>query len=154
MSRSILAVLSVAALGLSCDTDLDTLDGHKLGKATSAVFSRDRNGHVMLVLSDLPDLCESLVEADAPSKADFWVLSAWTSVGVDESSEYAVEAYVAVSTNQVIEEYQTEAGGVEFSQVDADELAGVIDITFPGNEQIKARFEAEFCDSDLFVGMY
>jgi len=154
MSRSFCALLTVAALSTSCDYDLDTLDGHDLGKPSSAVFSRDDNGHIMIVLSNLTDLCQTLAAADTPSQDDFWVLSAWTSVGVDESDEYAVEAYVAVSTNQVIEEYDTEAGGIEFSQVDADEVAGILDITFPGNDQITARFEAEYCDSDLFVGMY
>ena len=154
MSRLTPVLFCVAALGLSCDHNLDTLDGHELGEPTSAVFSRDSNGHVMLVLSSLSDLCQTLAEADAPKTDDFWVLSAWTSVGVDEPDEYAVEAYVAVSTNQEVEEYDTEAGGIEFSKVDASEIQGVIDITFPGNDQIKARFEAEYCDSDLFVGMY
>ena len=154
MSRLSPAFLALLGLGISCDSSLDTVGGHELGVPTSAVFSRDGNGHMMVVLSNLEDLCTTLAESDAPSTEDFWVLSAWTAVGVDEPSEYAVEAYVAISDNQVIEEFDTEAGGIDFSQVDADQVKGVIDITFPGNDQIKARFAAEHCESDLFVGMY
>ncbi len=154
MTRSQLAVAMVAMMSMSCDYDMDTLDGHDLGRPTSSVFSRDDNGHIMLVLSDLPNLCDTLTDADAPTSDDFWVLSAWTSVGVDEPDEYAVEAYVAISNNQEIDEYDTEAGGMTFTRIDAEKIKGRLDITFPGNDRIKAHVTAEYCDADLFVGMY
>jgi hypothetical protein len=154
MSRVHLFLLPAAALSLSCDRSLDTIAGHDLGEPSSAVFSRDHNGHVMLVLSSLESLCETLAAPDPPAQDDFWVLSAWTSVRVEEVSEYAVEAYVAISTPKQIDEFETEAGGIELSQIDGDTMRGTIDITFPGNDQIEARFEAHYCDSDLFVGMY
>ncbi len=154
MKRSTCTLGAVALMGLSCDRNLDTLDGHDLGQPTSAVFSRDDNGHVMVVMSNLTDLCQTLAEADSPTTDDFWVLSAWTHVGVDEPDEYAVEAYVAVSTNQEIEEYDTEAGGMTFSRLDADMIKGRLDITFPGNDRVKAHITADYCEADLFVGMY
>ncbi len=154
MSRTSYALAAALLLGTGCDHELGMLDGHDLGRPESAVFSRDDNGHIMLVMSNLSDLCDTLTDADTPSSDDFWVLSAWTAVGVDDPDEYAVEAYAAVSQNQEIEEYDTEAGGFTISRIDAEQIKGRLDITFPGNDRSKARLSAEYCEADLFVGMY
>jgi len=154
MSRSLAIISVLTGLNVGCDNNLDVLDGHELGRPNSVVFSRDDNGHLMLVMSNLTDLCGTLGDASAPENDDFWVLSAWTHVGVDEPNEYAVEAYAAVSTNQEIEEYDTEAGGVTVSRLEPDLLKGRLDLTFPGNDHLKAHITADYCDADLFVGMY
>ena len=145
---------STAAMFTGCDRNLDTIDGHVLGKPESVVFSRNDNDHVMVIMSNLPDLCESLASSDVPAQDNFWVLSAWTSVNVDEPGEYAVEAYAAVSENTEVDEFDTESGGINFKRLGADHLKAKVDVNFPGNHQVKANVTADYCDADLFVGMY
>ena len=149
-----LVLLSLATLVLGCDRNLDTIDGHVLGKPESVVFSRNENDHVMVIMSNLPNLCESLASSDMPAQDNFWVLSAWTSVHVDEPGEYAVEAYAAVSENTEIDEFDTESGGVDFKRLGADHVKAKVDVNFPGNHRVKANVTAEYCDADLFIGMY
>ena len=149
-----IVIITTAAMSVGCDRNLDTIDGHVLGKPESVVFSRNDNDHVMVIMSNLPELCESLASSDLPAQDNFWVLSAWTSVNVDEPGEYAVAAYVAVSENTEIEEFDTESGGINFKRLGADHLKAKVDVNFPGNHQIKANVTADYCDADLFVGMY
>lgn len=149
-----IVLMSVTTLGLGCDRNLDTIDGHVLGNPESVVFSRNDNDHLMVIMSNLPELCESLASADLPAQDDFWVLSAWTNVNVDEPGEYAVEAYAAVSENTEIDEFDTESGGIKFKRLGADHLKAKVDVNFPGNHRVKANVTAEYCDADLFVGMY
>jgi hypothetical protein len=149
-----IGILTLTTLGVGCDNNLDTLDGHVLGTPESVVFARNDNDHMMVIMSNLPDLCESIASSDVPAKDDFWVLSAWTHVNVDAPGEYAVEAYAAVSENTEIEEFDTESGGIKFKRLGADHLKARIDVNFPGNYRVKANITAEFCDADLFVGMY
>ena len=148
------ALLALSSLSIGCDRNLDTIDGHVLGKPESVVFARNDNDHLMLIMSNLPDLCEALSLADIPAQDDFWVMSAWTSVSVDEPGEYAVEAYAAVSENTEIDEFDTESGGIKFQRLSADHLTAKVDVNFPGNHRIKATVTAEYCDAELFVGMY
>ena len=147
-------ILTLSALGAGCDRNLDTIDGHVLGKPESVVFARNDNDHLMIIMSNLPDLCDALGSADIPAQDDFWVMSAWTSVNVDEPGEYAVEAYAAVSENTEIDEFDTESGGIKFKRLSADTLTAKVDVNFPGNHRIKANVTAEYCDAELFVGMY
>ena len=149
-----IVIITTAAMSVGCDRNLDTIDGHVLGKPESVVFSRNDNDHVMVIMSNLPELCESLASSDLPAQDNFWVLSAWTSVNVDEPGEYAVEAYAAVSENTEIEEFDTESGGINFKRLGADHLKAKVDVNFPGNHQVKANVTADYCDADLFVGMY
>ncbi|MAY80131.1 MAG: hypothetical protein CL930_05015 [Deltaproteobacteria bacterium] len=137
-----------------CDHNLDSIDGHVLGNPESVVFSRNDSDHIMIVMSDLPDLCDALSSADLPHADDFWVVSAWTHVGVNDPGDYAVEAFAAVSRNAGIDEYDTEAGGIKFNRIGADLIKAKVDVTFPGNDRLKAKVKAEYCDSDLFLGMY
>ena len=102
MDRRLTALGMALAFGTGCSKNLGTLEGNIIGKPESVVFARNDSGHIMLVLSNLPDLCSSLSAADPPDTDDFWVLSSWTHVGVNDPGEYAVEAFVAVSKNQVI----------------------------------------------------
>ena len=147
-------LLTLPLISTGCDRNLDTIDGHVLGKPESVVFARNDNDHLMIIMSNLPDLCEALRSADIPAQDDFWVMSAWTSVNVDEPGEYAVEAYAAVSENTEVDEFDTESGGIKFKRLSADNLTAKVDVNFPGNHRIKANVTAEYCDAELFVGMY
>ena len=137
-----------------CDRSFDEVDGHKLGRPESVVFARNQSGHMMFVLSNLPNLCDTLASADPPAIDDYWVLSSWTRLEVDAPGEYATEAFVAVATNSAIDEYETEVGELDVHRVGVDAIKARLDLTFPGGERIKARMTAELCDEDLFVGMH
>jgi hypothetical protein len=154
MSRKLSLILVSIGLSWGCDKNLGEIDGHYLGRPKSVVFARSTNDHVMIVMSDLENLCDDLSGSDPPRVDDYWVVSAWTNVGVSDRGEYAVEAYAAVSTNKDIDEYDTEAGGIKFNRISEDLIKAKVDITFPGNDRLKARVRAKHCDTDLFVGMH
>ena len=149
-----IVIAALVTCSTGCDRNMDTIDGHVLGKPESVVFARNDNDHLMVIMSNLPELCESLRSSDIPPQDDFWVLSAWTNVAVDDPGEYAVEAYAAVSENTEIDEFDTESGGIKFKRMSADNLVAKVDVNFPGNHRIKANVTAELCDAELFVGMY
>jgi hypothetical protein len=153
VNRHLPFLLLPITFGLGCDRNLGTLDGHDLGRPESVVFNRNENGHIMIVMSDLEDLCDELSKADPPSMDNYWVVSAWTNVGVAEEGEYAVEAYASVASHKDNDEYDTEAGGVEFLRMREDIIKAKVDVTFPGNDRLKARVKARHCAADLFVGM-
>ena len=149
-----LGALTLVTLGVACDRNLDEIDGHVLGKPESVVFARNQSGHIMFVLSDLPNLCEALASADPPALDEYWVMSSWTRLDVDEPGDYAAEAFIAVAQNPNTDEYETESGTIVVQRLGVEVIKGKLDLTFPGSERIKARFTAELCDEDLFVGMY
>ena len=153
MNRYLPLLLVSVGLGWGCDRNLGSLDGHFLGRPKSVVFNRNDNDHVMIVMSDLDDLCADLSNADPPRMNNYWVVSAWTNVGVPDKGEYAVEAFSAVSTKNDLDEYDTEAGGIKFKRIREDIIKAKVDITFPGNDRLKANVRAKHCDADLFVGM-
>lgn len=153
--RSIrIGALSLAMLGVACDHNLDEIDGHVLGKPESVVFARNQSGHIMFVMSDLPNLCDALASADPPAMDEYWVMSSWTRVDVDAPGDFAAEAYIAVAQNPATDEYETESGSINVQRLGVEVIKGKLDLTFPGVERIKAHFTAELCDEDLFVGMY
>ena len=80
-----LGLVSIALAGtlIGCDNSLDSIDGHHLGKPESVIFGTNDSGHTMLVMSDLPNLCEAVRSADPPERNDFWVLSTWTHVDAE-----------------------------------------------------------------------
>lgn len=153
--RSIrIGALSLAMLGVACDHNLDEIDGHVLGKPESVVFARNQSGHIMFVMSDLPNLCDALASADPPAMDEYWVMSSWTRLDVDAPGDYAAEAFIAVAQNPATDEYETESGSINVQRLGVEVIKGKLDLTFPGSERIKAHFTAELCDEDLFVGMY
>jgi len=154
MTRSLTLLMLSAGLSFGCDKNLGTLDGHELGRPKSVVFARDESEHIMVVMSDIEDLCDTLAGTDPPRVDDYWVLSAWTNVSVTDPGEYAVEAFAAIASHKDLEEYDTEAGGIKFKRIRDDLIKAKVDITFPGNDRLKAHVRAKHCDADLFVGMH
>ena len=59
-----------------------------------------------------------------------------------------------MAENPNTDEYETESGTISVQRLGVEVIKGKLDLTFPGSERIKARFTAELCDEDLFVGMY
>ena len=148
------AMLTLGFALTSCDRSFDQVDGHKLGRPESVVFARNQSGHIMFVMSNLPNLCTTLSSADPPSMDDYWVLSSWTRLEVDTPGEYSAEAYVAVANNAQIDEYETEVGDLKVQRLGVDAIKARLDLTFPGGDRLQARVTAELCDEDLFIGMY
>ena len=146
--------VALAGCLAACDRSFDEVDGYKLGRPESVVFARNQSGHMMFVMSNLSNLCDTLASADPPALDDYWVLSNWTRLEVDAPGEYATEAFVAVSNNSVIDEYDTEVGELKIKRLGVDKVKAIIDLTFPGGDRVKARVTADLCDEDLFAGMY
>ena len=97
-------VFALLSLLSGCDRSFDEVDGHKLGHPDSVVFARNQSGHIMFVMSNLPNLCDTLASADPPAVDDYWVLSSWTRLEVDTPGDYSTEAFVAVAANNQIDE--------------------------------------------------
>ena len=95
-------ILTVTLVG--CDNSLDSIDGHHLGKPESVIFGSNDSGHTMLVMSDLPNLCEAVRSADPPERNDFWVLSTWTHVDAETPDRYVVDSFAAITDNGAVHE--------------------------------------------------
>ena len=149
-----LTLFALCSLTAGCDRSFDEIDGYKLGRPESVVFARNQSGHIMFVMSNLPNLCDTLASADPPAVDDYWVLSSWTRLDVDTPGEYATEAFIAVANNAHTDEYDTQVGEVDVLRLGVEVVKAKLDLTFPGGERVKARVTAELCDEELFIGMY
>ncbi len=145
----------VALLGVltGCDSSLDSIDGHHLGTPESVIFGSNDSGHTMLVMSDLPNLCEAVRSSDPPERNDFWVVSTWTQIDADTPDRYAVDSFAAITDNGALHEYSTESGYVHIFSNDLGFIKADIDLQFPTGDTVSAEVEGRKCDANLFLGM-
>jgi hypothetical protein len=153
MYSKVLGLIAFAALFSGCDSSLDAIDGHTLGEPKSVIFGTNESGHTMMVMSDLPYLCDAVRSADPPARADFWVLSTWTNVDADVPGKYVVDTYVAVTDNGVVHEYETRAGVLNIQKFSLDEIKAEVKFSFSTGDSISANIRGELCSSNLFVGL-
>jgi hypothetical protein len=147
----VLWIAAAAILGVGCDHSLDSIQGFELGEPTSAVFGFSSDREVMVVFSDMPDLCPLLWDTNPPPYDDYWVLSAWSLSAY--RTETAISAYSYVAMSDYGLEWDDEGrGSLELSTIEDDRVEGVVDLTF-GQDEIHARFEAWYCDAHLFQGL-
>jgi len=144
-------ILTVTLVG--CDNSLDSIDGHHLGKPESVIFGSNDSGHTMLVMSDLPNLCEAVRSADPPERNDFWVLSTWTHVDAETPDRYVVDSFAAITDNGAVHEYTTESGHVHIFSNDIGFIKADVDLHFPTGDTVSAEVEGRHCDTNLFVGL-
>ena len=144
-------VLTVTLFG--CDNSLDSIDGRYLGKPESVIFGSNDSGHTMLVMSDLPNLCEAVRSADPPERNDFWVLSTWTHVDAETPDRYVVDSFAAITDNGAVHEYTTESGHVHIFSNDIGFIKADVDLHFPTGDTVSAEVEGRHCDTILFVGL-
>ena len=153
MPRLGLTSIALAGTLIGCDNSLDSIDGHHLGKPESVIFGTNDSGHTMLVMSDLPNLCEAVRSADPPERNDFWVLSTWTHVDAETPDRYVVDAFAAVTDNGAVHEYTTESGHVHIFSNDIGFIKADVDLNFPTGDTVSAEVEGRHCDANLFVGL-
>ena len=153
MPRLGLASIALAGTLFGCDNSLDSIDGHHLGKPESVIFGTNDSGHTMLVMSDLPNLCEAVRSADPPERNDFGVLSTWTHVDAETPDRYVVDAFAAITDNGAVHEYTTESGHVHIFSNDIGFIKADVDLNFPTGDTVSAEVEGRHCDANLFVGL-
>jgi hypothetical protein len=146
-------ILASSLLVTGCDSSLDSIDGHHLGEPKSVIYGTNESGHTMMVMSDLPNLCDAVRSTDPPSRHDFWVLSTWTHVDADVPGKYTVDTYVAVTDNGFVNEYETEAGVLDIQSLSLDHIKGEVKFSFPTGDKINADITGTFCNANLFVGL-
>ena len=151
-SSNTLFVWGLIVLG-GCDHSLDSVGGFGLGEPTSTVFAFGDQRQVMVVFSDLPELCELLHDTEAPPYTDYWVMSAWTLSGwkLDESLPSA--GFASIAEYDQLWDFPDGRGALEFYSLDdPDVLEGRVALEFEGSD-VEARFSAHWCDADLFPGL-
>ncbi len=135
-----------------CDDSLDSVGGFGLGEPTSSVFAFSERRQLMVVFSDLPELCDLLHDTAAPPYTDYWVMSAWTLSGWKLEESLSSEAFVSVTDFEQVWDFPDGRGSIEIASLDEDAvLEGRVDLDFDGSE-VRARFSATWCDADLFPG--
>lgn len=134
-----------------CDHSLDHLDGRKLGRPESAVFGASAEGQIMVVFSDLPELCPLLFEQDPPFYKEFWIVTAWTEYAYLEDEAQDAGGFAVLAQGSSWDEYDADVGALMIDRLDDDALSGKVDLLFSTGDPIWARFEAEPCDAPLFL---
>jgi hypothetical protein len=130
-----------------CDHQLDSIEGYDLGRPETVVWSKDdESGRVMVVASDLNDLCDVLDTGEWPSPP-YWALWTWSETEASYESELDAEAFASIQDGILDDTF--EGGGVMVLD-DGDKALDVhIDVEF-GADRILADLQADNCDADLF----
>ena len=153
MRKLALGAMAIAGLSTGCDKSLDSIDGHTLGEPESVIYGTNDSGHIMMVMSDLPSLCEAVRSADPPARNDFWVLSLWSHIDADEPGRYRVDSYASIRENGELHEYETEAGTIDIFSLSLGHIKAEVDLTFSTGDEVSAEVEGRHCDANLFVGL-
>jgi hypothetical protein len=152
-----------ALLSLSACSPWDKLGGVKLGEPASSVFHVSPEGHTLFVFSSVFDLCELASDPAGPSGDDWWVVSALVEADLS-TGELPAEPYARVSSEGKITEHRGQAGTVEVEELTETDglleanapdawIEGKVDLDFGEAGRVKAPFEADWCDFNLFQGM-
>lgn len=152
-SKSLKIFLGLSIPGLAgCDHSLDSISHFQLGVPESAVFGFNDQRQIMVVFSDLPQLCPLLHDTEPPAYEDFWVMSVWTIDGWRLEEEISSLGYTALSDYGQLWEFPDGRGSLEIFSLEDDLLQGRVDMDFEGSG-VRARFDASWCDAALFQGM-
>ena len=144
-------LLAMLAIATGCDYSLDSVDGYELGLPTSTIFGYNTDRELMLVLSDMPDLCPLMSDTEPPPYDDYWVLSAWTLSGYRLDEPMSADGYIGILSSG--EGLERDGGGtIELKKLEDGYAKGIVEMTFGGDE-VRARFEAESCDAPFFQGL-
>ena len=153
MRKLTLGAMAIAGLSTGCDKSLDSIDGHSLGEPESVIYGTNESGHIMMVMSDIPNLCEAVRSADPPARNDFWVLSLWSHINADDPGRYRVDSYASIRENGSVFEYETEVGVIDIYSLNLGHVKADVDLKFSTGDVVSAEVEGRHCDANLFVGL-
>jgi len=153
MRKYTVGMIAMAGLFSGCDNSLDSIEGHKLGEPESVIYGTNESGQLMVVMSDLPNLCEAVRSSDPPARNHFWVLSTWSLIGADEPGNYVVDSYASITENGTVHEYQTEAGKLDVYTLSLGHIKADVNLKFATGDVVSAEVEGSQCDANLFVGL-
>ena len=159
MHRLLPLLLSVGLLALcgGCRS-FDELGGVKLDEPTSALYHFGSDGRLMFVFSSVTAACQAVTDAAGPDEDDWWVVSGVLKKGWGEGENDA-EVYAKVVSGGEVDEYTDVSGLVSLDSVPSaedaeDEVAtGQVDFDFGDDGQIRAKFDANYCDNNLLQGL-
>jgi len=148
-------VCALLALGFTagCDHQLGVLDGTNLGEPQAAVFHHNPDSRLMVVLSDLPGLCDDLHTNEPPDVGDWWVLSLWTGSSANVDGDYPATGFTALTRGGQVTELQATAAELSVRDLSETQLDGRVDLSFDTGDRLGVRFTAELCEVPLFQGM-
>jgi len=153
MRKIAIGLVALAAFSTGCDNNLDSIDGHQLGEPESVIYGINESGHVMVVMSDLPHLCEAVRSADPPSRNQFWVLSSWSHIDASDPGRYVVDSYASITKNGTVHEYETQAGNLDIYSLSLGHIKADVNLRFATGDDVSAEVEGLHCDANLFVGL-
>jgi len=128
------------------------LGGFDIGEPQSVVFGFNDLRQIMVVFTDIPQVCSLLYDSEPPPYQSYWVISTWTLGAWREDEGMSTYGYAAVSDYGQVFEFTDARGSLEIFELDDEDLSGRMELDVEG-EMIETRFEAEWCDAYLFQGM-
>lgn len=146
------AILWLLAMA-GCDHNLGVLDGTDLGEPQAAAFHHSPDSRLMVVLSDLPGLCDDLHDNEAPEVGDWWVVSLWTGSSASVEGEYPADGFAALTRGGEVTELNTTTADLDVRDQTDTSISGRVDLSFSNGDRLGARFNAELCEAALFQGM-
>ncbi len=133
--------------------DFDDVDAVDLGVPGGGAFAYSDIGEVMFVFSDISYVCELLQSPEPPLFSDWWVVSAWTRSATRIGEELPAEGFATVSVYDHGPEHVATDAWIELRTLDDEYARGTVFMELDNGDRIKARFEADRCDADLFIGL-
>lgn len=132
--------------------DLDHVDGQPLGVPGSAAYGLSEIGEIMVVFSDLPDICERMWDPDPPEFQDWWVVSVWSRSAPRVDERLPSYGYVAVSVYDEVRDYEALDAWVDLERIDPESVRGQVYVELDSGDRLRAHFEAPYCDAPMFAG--
>lgn len=133
--------------------DFDRIGDVSLGVPGASVFGYSEIGELMVVFSDMPELCDALYQHDPPQFADWWVVSVWTRSAVRVGEDLAVDGYAAVSVSDEVTETDTTDAWLRLKSLDDEHVSGTVYLELESSDRIRAKFDALPCNAPLFIGL-
>lgn len=151
-----LAATAVALISGCGPAGLGQIGDTVITAPESAVVAWHQDGRGMVVLSDLPDLCERFADnpSDPPTDDAWWVVSATATEPLTAGTVAPAAGYAQIVTGGVPEEHVATEASVVITAQDAaaGTSSGQVELYF-GDDRLRATFQADLCaTSALFIG--
>ncbi len=159
--------LGLLVLGLSwfagCANDLETLYGHELGVAQSAVYYCEYGKSSYLItdyliaFSNIDGVCAYMDAGVQPLGPGDWVVSVWQMTEADVTE---VGGFFATWENGEVVEREAEEASIQIDDLPLESEAlegapmkGRIVLEFSNGDRVETRFKAYFCSKNLLNGL-
>ncbi len=152
--QHLIAALLTLLLSAGCNNVIDPLYGHELGRAESAVYGYDYNTrNIIVVFSNLENLCAKMTSDSQPMGEGDWVVSAWRTADGTGGFFSTVENGAVVSHETTGATLDVRILPSEAEALEGDPCKGTVELVFENGDTVATRFKTYYCSQALLNGL-